>query len=206
MTARADGYSRFVVAAKIVLPIGAIALLSTLFFFSGRIDPTQSIPFKELDVATIAREQRISGPVSTGVTQGGSSFTLRAERALPDLMDEALTYFKRLNLELTDPGTGVVTTLTAPEGSSNTKSETTVFSGGTRIVTSDGMQMDTDTMRIFAAQDLMESDGAVTAVGDFGRLTAGKMRITQPEDAEGQVFVFTGGVNLLYDNSGDEEG
>ena len=89
----------------------SVGTLSTLFFFSGQIDPTQSIPYRELDVESIAREQRLSSPSSSGVTDDGSAFALTADRALPDPSDETITRFENLNIELLAPDTGVKTFL-----------------------------------------------------------------------------------------------
>ena len=53
-------YSRVVGWLKILLPLGALALLSTLFLFARGIAPVGEIPYAELE--EIAREARISDP------------------------------------------------------------------------------------------------------------------------------------------------
>ncbi|MEM1302425.1 MAG: LPS export ABC transporter periplasmic protein LptC [Pseudomonadota bacterium] len=203
MARSADGYSRLVTALKIVLPIAALGLLSTLFFFSGEIDPTQSLPYKELGVETIAREQRLSKPNSSGLTDEGSAFTVTAERALPDADDDTITHFEDLNIELIDPDTAVRTYVSAPFGYSNSTSGETVLSGGTVIRTTDGMLMETETLRLFLDNDEMLTDNEVYAKGSFGELTAGRMRIAPVGPDLDHLAVFNDGVNLIYERESD---
>ena len=203
MATRADGYSRLVTALKIVLPIAALGLLSTLFFFSGQIDPTQSIPYRELDVESIAREQRLSSPSSSGVTDDGSAFALTADRALPDPSDETITRFENLNIELLAPDTGVKTFLSAPNGFTNSTSGETVLSGGTEIRTSDGMLMRTETIRMFLDNNEILSDSEVFATGSFGELTAGSMHIAPAGPDQDHLAVFNDGVKLIYERESD---
>ena len=59
MTMYDNSYSRFVALTKVILPIIALGILSTLFLFSRNIDPTQSIPYADVDVEGLAREQQI---------------------------------------------------------------------------------------------------------------------------------------------------
>ncbi|WP_222611814.1 LPS export ABC transporter periplasmic protein LptC [Shimia ponticola] len=203
MASRADGYSRLVTALKVVLPITAVALLSTLFFFSGQIDPTQSLPYKELDVESIAREQRLSKPSSSGVTNDGSAFKMTADRALPDASDDTITRFENLNIELVDPDTDVRTFLSAPTGSSNSATGETVLSGGTEIRSTDGMLIQAETLRMFLDNDEIISDGPVTATGSFGDLEAGSMRIARAGPGQDHLAVFNNGVNLIYERESD---
>jgi len=203
MASRADGYSRLVTALKIVLPIAALGLLSTLFFFSGQIDPTQSLPYKELDVESIAREQRLSQPSSSGVTDDGSAFTLTADRALPDPNDEEITRFENLKIELVDPDTAVRTFLSAPNGYSNSTTGETVLSGGTELRSTDGMLIQTQTLRLFLDNNEMLSDSEVTASGSFGDLQAGRMHIAPAGPDLDHVAVFNDGVNLIYERESD---
>ena len=45
----------------------------------------------------------------------------------------------------------------------------------------------------------LESEGEVTADGPVGRLTAGKMQLSQTGDAaDSNLLVFKNGVNLIY--------
>ena len=57
-------HSRVVGWLKILLPLAALALLSTLFLFSRGSDPTANLPFSETELNEIARQ-----PLSAVVRQ-----------------------------------------------------------------------------------------------------------------------------------------
>jgi len=74
-------YSRVVAWAKVLLPLLALALLSTLFLVARTVDPAQKLPFADIDVDAIAREQRIGAPKFNGVTKEGTAISLSADSA-----------------------------------------------------------------------------------------------------------------------------
>ena len=54
MAARDNVHSRVVFWLKIILPLLALAILSTLFLFSRRIDTDQALPYAEVSGSTVA--------------------------------------------------------------------------------------------------------------------------------------------------------
>jgi len=84
MATRDNAYSRFVQWAKILFPLIALGLLSTMFLFSRNVDPSNAIPFADIDVEQIARDQQLSSPRFSGTTSGGASIIVDAETAMPD--------------------------------------------------------------------------------------------------------------------------
>ena len=79
-----DGWSRLVSWLKILLPLVALALLSTLFLVSNRINPEDAIPYAEVDVAERLREPRMTAPTYAGTTTDGSSLVVSAAEARPE--------------------------------------------------------------------------------------------------------------------------
>lgn len=199
MSARADAYSRFVAAAKVALPLGALVLLSTLFIFSGEVDPTQSVPYREFDVETILREQRLKSPIYDGVTDAGEAVNLVAARAIPDPNDAERTEFSEMTARLM---TGDIETLKveANLGEVNNGQDIAILTGGTRTTTDDGIIALTETLTASLVKTYAESAGEVTATGPFGNLKAGKMIITRPSKEDDQLIIFQDGVTVLYDN------
>ena len=57
-----DGWSRLVAALKVLLPLAALAILSTLFLVSNRINPEDALPYADVDVEARLREPRITAP------------------------------------------------------------------------------------------------------------------------------------------------
>ena len=91
MAASENLHSRLVVWAKVTLPLLALALLATLFLFSRQIDPTDAIPYAEVDVEERAREPRLTQPTYAGLTADGSSLSVAAAEARPDTTTGATT-------------------------------------------------------------------------------------------------------------------
>jgi lipopolysaccharide export system protein LptC len=96
-----DSYSAFVVWVKTLLPIVALGMLSTIFLFSGKVDVTQSLPYAKLNIAEIVREQRITKPYFSGVSDNGTEITLSAAYASSDTQDSDILNITDLSIILT---------------------------------------------------------------------------------------------------------
>jgi lipopolysaccharide export system protein LptC len=92
--ARHNQYSRLVGGLKVVLPIAALALLSTLFLLSDPPDPDRALPYAEVDVAQLARELAADPTPPCRCPADGREVTLVAEAAAPD--------FETTNVIVTD--------------------------------------------------------------------------------------------------------
>lgn len=188
-------YSRFVQLAKIVFPLVALALLSTLFLFSRSIDPSRAIPFAEIDVEKIAREQRLARPKFSGVTEDGSEVLLIAESATPDPVDP-----RKLSAEI------VEATIAVPDGETfDVDANRADFDGGSDILelqgdvtirTASGYTLATDTLITSVATTTLKSPTSVFVTGPEGTLEADSMELGETEN--GQVVVFKGNVKLIY--------
>src|SRR5690554_4812329 len=75
-------YSSFVNWSKILLPLAALALLSTVFLLARGDETQTAIPVAELEA--IAREPRISAPRFAGTAEDGSAIAVSAEVMRPD--------------------------------------------------------------------------------------------------------------------------
>ena len=201
MAARADTYSRFVATVKVLLPLAALGLLSTLFLFSGEVDPTQSIPYAELNVEQLAREQRVTAPYFAGVTEDGTAVTITGLAAVPDQDRDNRFTIEMLDARFIRPDTSSLEA-TAPEALVDQRAGTILMSGGAVLRTSDGVRMETDVL--FAELDTanMESRSAIVATAPFGRLTAEALEMRSPAPDVAHRIVFQGDVKLVYS---DEE-
>ena len=81
--AASNAYSRFVAWVKVILPLLALALLSTLFLFSRTPAPNRAIPFANVDVEELAREQSLGRPRFAGTLSDGREVIFTADRATP---------------------------------------------------------------------------------------------------------------------------
>lgn len=189
-------YSAMVGWAKILLPLCALALLSTLFLFArGHNEPTE-ITFAEVEA--IAREQRLSSPRFSGVTDDGAILSIEARAARPDLTQPDTVNIDDLQMRMDNPS-GSYLTVTATEGELDGRSRLARFLGLARLETSSGFQMETNGLIAELDTGLVTSDGLLEIHAPFGQLTAGQVTFQVSAENTGQQMLFTDGVRLLYE-------
>lgn len=199
MTVYDNTYSRFIAWAKVLLPLVALAILSTLFLFSRSIDPTQAIPYSQVDVEELAREQRIGEPNFAGVTQDGAAVSIAARAARPDPQDSKKVTGTDLSATIDMP-VGTRVQIAAPQGVIDAANQVAALSGGITLTTSTGYSVATEGLTTALDRTSVISDGAVTAEGPLGTLDAGQVVLTQHNgDDPAYVLVFKDGVKLVYD-------
>ena len=201
-------HSRIVRTLRIVLPLVALTLLSTLFLISREVDPSRALPYATVDAEDLARDPRITGPRLSGMTDDGTAVTLTA----------ATVRISSGNAE-TLSAEGVDALFTAADGGQNRVTADAVrldrltdlmtLSGNVRLASADGWRVDSGLMLARLDRTLVQSPGPVTARAPAGQLTAGAMTLNaRPAEAgtpTGHRLLFTGGVRLLYhpDAAGD---
>lgn len=189
-------HSRLVRLATLILPVLALALLSTLFLVARRVNPDDAIPFADVDVSMRARDQQLTMPRFTGLSQGRTAFDLSARTARPDAADPRRMSADVLRLILRDPGGGR-TTVTSEAGDIDTAERDIVLTGDVRVVTSTGYELRTERLEGSLGRLSVVSPGNVTGSGPLGTLRAGTMALG--EDGDGvATLLFTNGVDLLY--------
>ena len=82
-TAPSNLHSQVVGVLKVVLPLLALGLLSTLFLFSHKIDPEDAIPYAEIDVGDRLRDPKMTDAGFASVTEDGAALTIKATEAKP---------------------------------------------------------------------------------------------------------------------------
>lgn len=196
-----DRHTRVVAWLKLALPLAALAILSTLFLVADRIDPDDALPYAEVDVEDLAREPRMTAPSYAGTTSDGAAVTLTAEEARPEA-GETPAAASGLRLELDTPD-GAQTELRAASAVMDPEGKQIVLSGGVRVTTNSGYQLDTAEIAARLDRTGLESRGEVRATGPAGEIVAGGMTLGQDNRTPGAyVLVFTQGVRLLYQPGG----
>lgn len=195
MTFSDDTYSRFVNWAKIILPILALGLLSSLFLVSGRVDVTQSVPYAELNVDQIISEQRISRPFFTGVIGDGTQVQMLAAYARPDAYDANITHMANPEITLRAQNHSE-THINANTAVIDSHDETVLLEGGADIQNSAGYRLTTHALQTDMAHARTESLAPVQGTTPFGAFEAGKMIVYH--SAKDDRILFTGGVHLVY--------
>jgi lipopolysaccharide export system protein LptC len=199
--ARLDTHSRVVGWLKVALPLMALAILSTLFLLSDRIDPEDALPYAEVDVEELAREPRMTAPTYAGMTSDGAALSLTAAEARPATEGASATA-AGLRLELATPDGGK-TELLAATAVMDEVARQLVLSGGVTVTTSTGYRLETTEVAAKLDRSGLESRAPVTATGPAGDLRADRMVLSQDIQTPGAyLLVFKGGVRLVYQPGG----
>lgn len=195
MAAYDNAHSRIVAWLKVLLPLAALALLSTLFLVSRRMSPEMDLPYSEVEVQEIARESRLNAPRFSGVTADGAALSVTAVAARPDLARPGDASAEGLAGRLETPD-GIVTTLASASGRLDAGADLVTLQGDVRVETSAGYRMTSERLNAALDRTRLESPGTVSATAPMGRIEAGSMLMT----AEGAhyVVVFKDGVKLVY--------
>ena len=200
MASGVGGYSRFVRILKIGLPLLSLAILSTLFLFSSRIDLNAPSPIDGIDVDRLVAEQGIGAPNFVGTTSNGGTIHLSAGRAIPDANDTGVFDVTEISARIDEP-TGASLNFSAPLAALTAKTQSATFSGGVQMQSSEGLTIQTPQLSITDNFAEITADQKVYATAPFGTLEAGAMQISRAaenSDAAGYRFVFTNGVRLVY--------
>ncbi|MFN3661445.1 LPS export ABC transporter periplasmic protein LptC [Yoonia sp.] len=188
-------YSQWVSWAKIILPLAALVLLSTLFLLARNAPDAADIPLAQ--VSEMAREQLLSAPEFSGITDTGAIVVVSARSARPssDNPDAATVDDLRLRLDNPDGGTVEVTGVA---GALDGRARAARFSGLVRLETSTGYVMETNALTVTLDDGVIVSDGSLEIRAPMGSLTAGQMTFYADDENTGHRMLFTDGVRLVY--------
>ncbi|MEQ9674148.1 MAG: hypothetical protein RLO10_06765, partial [Roseovarius indicus] len=75
---------------KIILPLAALGILSTLFLISNTFDPNEALPMVDIDLQQRAQDQGATNATFAGVTQAGHQVTVQTVRSRPSPEDSRL--------------------------------------------------------------------------------------------------------------------
>lgn len=199
----ADRHSRLVGWLKVILPLAALAMLSTLFLVADRIDPSDAIPYAEVDVDDLVRDPRMTAPTYAGTTEDGAALTVTAATARPASGTEEATADAVL-ATLVMPGGGSAD-LTAAAALLDSAAGMLTLSGGVRIAATSGYTVETEALSVRLDRSGVTGDSAVTAIGPAGRIEAAGFSIARQETADGSaayLLVFSGRVRMIYQPGG----
>ena len=196
--ARADNhYSQIVAGMKIILPLAALALLSTLFLLSRTVDPSKSAMVTDIDLGQRAQDLGATKPRFAGVTGQGDEILFAAANALPDRMSpERLTATDvKAQLRLS---AGTVIDITSDHADMQQRDMTAILQGRVHVTTSTGYVIDTEQLDARLDELYARTPGQITATSPLGDLTAGQMLLHNDTGTDTPELLFTGGVKLIY--------
>ena len=192
-----DRYSRMITFLKVLLPLMALALLSTLFLLSQNTEPMASIPFAEAEVNERMRDQQITGPFFSGSTEQGDQISFSAGKiGVADGNGRVTANDISAQIDLSS---GARLVFFADLGEVDIANDTSILSGKVLITTSTGYKINSERLVSAMTSLNMESPDKIIAKGPLGTFSAGSMRLTLSEKTESNQMVFTNAVKLIYD-------
>ena len=180
---RVRTYSRAVAWMKVLLQLGAVALIAAIFVTARDTGDLTKI-FTAEELATLGAGLRLDNPRFAGVTERGEPFAIRAEWALPDSALPQLIDLERPEgeIELSD---GRTIASRADFGRMNRENNTLVLEGGVVLDTSDGYHVETGLVEIDLDTKTAIAPGPVSGTGPRGQIDAGSFRAAAGEDSIG---------------------
>lgn len=178
---------------RVLLPLVALGLLSTLFLFSRGGDRESRIPYADVDAEAMARDPRLVAPEYSGVTADGALLTLRATEAAPGPGSGGQAQDLRLDWQRPD---GLHVDLAAPRAS---LAEGVIhLEGGVRMTTSTGWTADAASIDAATDRSRIAAQAGIEARAPFGTLSARQMELVPAGDEDASILNFSGDVRLIY--------
>ncbi|GHG17978.1 hypothetical protein [Paracoccus aerius] len=177
---------------RVLLPLAALAMLSTLFLFSRGGDSESQIPYADVDAQAMARDPRLVSPEYAGVTDDGAQLTLRASEAMPG---QGGGQAQDLRLDWQRPD-GLRADLTAPQA--GLADGAIRLDGGVRMTTSTGWTLDAASIDAATDRSRIAADEGVKAEAPFGTLSARRMELAPAPGEDASILNFSGDVRLIY--------
>lgn len=194
----ADTYSRMVRWLKVALPLTALAILSTLFFVAETLDPDAAIPYADVDVERLLREQGVTKPTFGAVSEDGVEISMSASAIRPGPTQRDRLTGTDLSASLTWPDSAQIDII-SPEGIVDVPAGEAILQGGALLKSSTGYHIRSDRIVADMNEVNVVSEGSISADGPAGSITAGRMELIRQTNADGNyLLVFKDGVRLLY--------
>lgn len=197
-----DLRSRMVALFKVLLPLAALGILSTLFMLSRGNDPTARIPFAEREMVERMRDQQVTAPYFSGTTAKGDEIIVTASMVRPERAGDPAEATD-LDAKITTVD-GVRFTLTSDTGSVAMDKNLATFSGSVEITSSSGFVVQTELLHTALDSISGNTPGTVTGTGPIGDFSAGQMQISEESDGGPLHMLFKNGVKLIYDPKNSE--
>lgn len=204
MARRDNLHSRIVAWMKIILPLAALGILSTLFLVSNNFHPDESLPMVDIDLQQRAQDQGATNATFAGVTQTGHEVIVQTVRSRPSPEDTRLFLAEDVTAAfLLNSGTKV--NITSDRGEMNQHRNTASLSGNVHIETTTGYVMTSERLAAQFDELYVESPGPVEGTAPAGDLTAGRMVLQNHAETGKAHLLFTNGVKLIYQPQNPEE-
>jgi lipopolysaccharide export system protein LptC len=198
--ARPDNlHSKLVFWFKILLPLGALAILSTLFMVSRTVRPEDAIPYADVDVADLVQQPRLTHPNFAGMTSDGAALTLTADEARLGVAGSGEDGTISGLFGLLETPDGARTELDATSARLDSAGRRMILADGVTISNSTGYRIETQEISVALDRTSLDSTGPITAIGPVGQIAAGALHLgLSGSNPRSYVLVFKSGVHMIY--------
>ncbi|WP_120499477.1 LPS export ABC transporter periplasmic protein LptC [Roseovarius sp. EL26] len=204
MAQKNNFHSQLVAWMKIILPLIALGLLSTVFLLSEKIDPTKAIPFSKIDLEKRAQDLGATNPSFSGLMNEGHEMAVQAVTALPDKNDAQKIFADTVTAQIVLTS-GEVIDIVSDTADLHQANDTAALMGNVNITTADGYRVVTDWLNTRTDTLYADTPGTVTSTGPLGDLEAGRMILTSDPITGDAHLHFTDGVTVVYQPQSSKE-
>lgn len=192
-----DRHTRTIAFLKVIFPLAALALLSTLFLLSRAIQTETAIPFADTEIKERLRDQQITGPFFSGTTANGDQLSFSATKLITVLGRLGTNRAEDVQVEVKTGG-GTSYQMQAQLAELNISDNMATLSGDVAIDSSTGYNISTQNLTIAISDTELSTSEPIKATGPVGTLTAGNLKIFTPKSSDSAQMLFSGGVMLVY--------
>ncbi len=201
MAAHDNTHSRLVAWLKIILPLIALGMLSSIFLVSRSIDPNATLPYSQVELDARVREPRLTTPKMSGVTTDGATITVEASDMRPSLTDPGAGTATDLRARMVTSD-GTITDLAADSGRIDSGTGRYDLTENVVLTNSSGYRVTASQMTGAMDASSLVATGSVAADAPMGRITSQSMELQADPAAPGQyLLVFKDRVRLVYEPS-----
>lgn len=187
---------------RLVLPFGALVLLSMIFLASRSVDPSQAVALAELDIEELTREPRIGTARFATVTTDNMAIVIDAKTVRSPANPQA---GDPVRLMLEDPdgvaefGIDSQVLFRSDQGQLDQMTNMLTMTGAVQLQDENGYVVNMEMLEAFMDRSQLEGTGGIHGHGPPGEITSQSLTITPLQSGEnGYLLDFIGDVRLLY--------
>ncbi|MCH2163674.1 MAG: LPS export ABC transporter periplasmic protein LptC [Marinovum sp.] len=191
-------YSALITSLKVLLPLVALGLLSTVFLLARTVPEETQLPYLDEVRARLGDSNGMRNSFYSGRTDAGDAVTVLAAKIESDPTDPDRTLAEDLQAHFGYVD-GSKLDVSAQNAQFSEIQDTLRLTGDVTLTSSTGYRIKTKELLAHVTSSEAESLKPVHAEGPFGTLKAGKMTISRTSDTQsGLLLDFTDGVSLIY--------
>ncbi len=186
-----EGYTRFVGIMKIVLPVAAMFIVSTVIVYSTLPSGNDRLALNIEEIKEVGEDLQMTEPKLTFTDKKERDYLVVANTAVQDPGNQDVWDLKDIDADLTPKGGGWIK-LTSTSGILNSQQEVLDLMGVVDVTSHDGYEFHAVTAKVDFGEGSVVSEDPVKGSGPGGAISADSFRIFDG----GNKIRFSGDVQL----------